>query len=93
MDFRDTPKRKSQMTVVRQEPRLDIGDFACQPLPVRDGNHLVMLAVHEQNGNSNLTQFETPRSDKRDVIIDAPVSALTNSLVNGAEHKTRKVGC
>jgi hypothetical protein len=46
-----------QIPIVRQESSIDIGDFTGEPLPVRNRNHLVVFAVHDQNGDANLTQF------------------------------------
>jgi hypothetical protein len=39
MNLRDTAKVESYMTIVGQEPSLDIRDFAGQPLSVGKGNH------------------------------------------------------
>lgn len=93
MNLGDTANGESKMTIVSQEPSIDIGDFTGQPLSVGNGNHSVLLAVHEQNRNSNLTQFETPRRDVCDVIINNAIPSLPDSLTNTAEHKIGKVGC
>jgi len=68
------------MTIVRQEPSLDVGDFAGQPLSVRDGNHSVLPAVHEQNRNSNLTQLEAPGRHECDFINNNAIPSLSNTL-------------
>ena len=93
MNLRDTASGESEMTIVRQEPSLDIGDFPGQPLSVGKGNHSVMLAVHEQNRNSNLTQFETPGRGECDVIINNAIPSLPDSLTNTAEREIGKVCC
>ena len=92
MNLRDTAKGESQMAIVREEAGLDIGDFTGQPLSMGKGNHSVVFAVHEQNRNSNLTQFETPGRHECELIIDIAVPSLADSLPNTAEHEIGKVG-
>ena len=54
MNLRDSASRESKMTVVSQEPRIDIGDFTGQPLSMGKGNHSVLLAVHEQDRDPDI---------------------------------------
>jgi hypothetical protein len=49
--------------------------------------------VHEQNRNANLVQFETPRREGCDVIINNAVSLLPDSFANSAEHEIGKGSC
>lgn len=90
MNLRDTTDVESKMTVVGQEPSLDIRDFAGQPLCVGNGNHSVLFAVHEHHGNSNLTQFDPPGCDECDFIINHAIPSPPASLTNTAEHEIGK---
>ena len=47
MNLRDAAQGDSKMTILRQEPGLDIWDFTGQPLGMRNGNKPISLAMHE----------------------------------------------
>ncbi len=81
------------MTIASREPGIDIGDFTGQPLPVGNGHHSVLLAVHEQHRNAKLTQVETPGHNECDVIINNAIPSLPDSLMNAAEHEIGKACC
>src|SRR6266699_2807444 len=91
MDLRDTEKRDSDMAVIRQQPVLGPGDVTGQPLSMRKGNHEVSSAVHYQDGNLDLDQFESPGFDESHLIINRASPALPTSITNGAQHKIGKV--
>ena len=81
------------MTIVRQEPGIDIGDLAGQPLSVRKGNDSILPAVHKQNRNLNPAQFETPGLHECDFIINNAIPSLPDTLTNTADYEMGKVRC
>ena len=87
MDLRKTTKDEREMTLVSQEPRIDIGELAGKPFPVGARNKSVLLTVHQQYRNVDLTQVETPWRRERDTIVDPAISTLPAPLTHIVKHE------
>jgi hypothetical protein len=81
--FADAVLLERQVPVVIEQPGFDPGDMGGEPLAVGEGNELVLLAVHEQDGNADVGHLEPPRVDLGVGVVEPSLAARRERLVIG----------
>ena len=71
------------MPVIFAQPGFDPGDMGGQPLAMPKGNEVVLPAVQEQRGDSDIAQLEPPRVEVSAVVIPPSLAARPASRHRG----------